>query len=420
MNTKTVSVPQKSMEAILKKINTGTIHEEDGVLFLQFLDDMITFDSWSPASIEKYVTGLTQIFAMVHKLGLQTNNIDAIGAKELIHRIKSHPWSEWTRHTRMVQWQKYCRWLWKNNKDSLPPAFYTAFVNREEKFTYKMRRQRIKKKEILTPEEMLRIVHAEPIPSWRAFFAVTYEGGLRYCEVANLQLKDVVRDPVRGYNLRVRTTKTDAGLRDVPIMEFSLGYLEAWLSQHPARKDPEAYVFLNEQRDFISNFAAGKRLKALVRRVGIEKHITMHCLRHSRATAMGNDPHINEYGMNKLFGWTMASRQASVYIHREGLDPRAQLMKSYGYSTDEAKEQEKHGRACPVCEALNPFAVQTCAACHAPMSSVEFRRMAAERAELEEAYMRMLEERYTDLIARIKAELRAERENSKDIKQSSS
>ncbi|MBW1879851.1 MAG: site-specific integrase [Deltaproteobacteria bacterium] len=132
--------------------------------------------------------------------------------------------------------------------------------------------------EVLTPEDVQRLLAATEAPLYRTLFATAYGGGLRIGEVVALQTVDV--DAGRGL-LHVRRGNGSKP-RSVMLGQRLLECLRAYWRQ---TRPPGPWLFPGRDATGpISVRAVQRRLKRVVRRAGIQRHVTMHTLRHSFAT----------------------------------------------------------------------------------------------------------------------------------------
>jgi site-specific recombinase XerD len=140
---------------------------------------------------------------------------------------------------------------------------------------------------VLAPREVQRLIDAAHTPRDRAFLQVAYGCGLRLSELAHLQVRDI--DSARMV-LHVRHGKGGKD-RLVPLSPRLLGLLRAYWRQYrpgtwlfPGDKPGQPIAAANMQR----------RLRQLVKEVGLTKPCSMHTLRHSYAT------HLLEAGVDLL------------------------------------------------------------------------------------------------------------------------
>lgn len=132
---------------------------------------------------------------------------------------------------------------------------------------------------VLSGTETLRLLEAVETPKYRALIMCAYGGGLRIAEACALRPEDI--DSARML-IHVRDGKR---MRDRYVM-LSERLLEAlrlyWKADRPAR---DGYLFPGAAAGtHISDCAVRSVLKKAAVTAGIEKHVTLHMLRHAFAT----------------------------------------------------------------------------------------------------------------------------------------
>jgi site-specific recombinase XerD len=159
---------------------------------------------------------------------------------------------------------------------------------------------------VLSPDELARFFAAVSSPKHRASLMTAYAAGLRVAEVASLQVSDI--DSQRMV-LRVRQGK---GRKDRYVM-LSPVLLEILRAYWKAAR-PRTWLFPSPCGDGpLTPSAVMKACRRAHRASGLEKHVTVHTLRHSFAT------HLLEAGtdlrtIQVLLGHD-SPRTTAVYTH---------------------------------------------------------------------------------------------------------
>lgn len=144
--------------------------------------------------------------------------------------------------------------------------------------------------EVLTRQEVQRVLDASPTPFWRMFFTTSYATGLRRFEVAALKASDI--DANAGL-VRVRCGK--GGKSRVVMLDptLLLGLREHWRSYglpgpylFPARRPPPEVGWSNHP---VAISTATNRFQDAVAAARIGRKVTLHGLRHSFATHLLED-----------------------------------------------------------------------------------------------------------------------------------
>lgn len=220
----------------------------------------------------------------------------------------------------------------------------------------------LERKRILKPEEIEKLLEVCAHPRDKALFSLFYESGARTSEVGMLRVKDIGRG--KG-TLTIHILHGKGGtVRRVPIIS-SKPYIEDWLSVHPLKKNPGAFVFIALDRirdkEPLSERAMLNMLKKALKRAGINPEgINLHTFRHSSATYWA--PKLSTEAFRKKFGWSPTSRVPARYIHLNYEDVEEEYKRAVGM--EKSKENNFFEfRLCPVCEAQIPMGLKRCKKC---------------------------------------------------------
>ena len=135
-----------------------------------------------------------------------------------------------------------------------------------------------KLREVLTPEEVARLIEAAPGPKYRAALSLAYGAGLRVSEVIGIKVADI--DSERMV-LRIENGK---GGRDrlAKLSPLLLDELRAWWRA----SKPQVYLFPSRMSafDHISARQFTRACQTAATRARLGKRVNPHMLRHSFAT----------------------------------------------------------------------------------------------------------------------------------------
>jgi len=171
---------KRRIEGCLRKIrNNPSIDEESKQKILDFYQECIV-RGYSKARIIKYLVTLERIARDLGKPLIQAKKEDIVN---LIAKIEQRGYSEWTKHDYKVILRIFYKWLRKNDYP-------------EEVSWIKVRDSRNHKlpEEILTQEEVQRMIDAADHIRDKAFISTLYESGCRIGELLCLQIKHVQFD----------------------------------------------------------------------------------------------------------------------------------------------------------------------------------------------------------------------------------
>jgi integrase/recombinase XerD len=167
-------------------------------------------------------------------------------------------------------------------------------------------RTRHKLPNVLSKEEVKKVLSAPMNEKHRAVLSIIYGCGLRRSEVITLEPQDIDRDRML---LSVRQSK---GFKDriVPVSVKLVEMIDSYVSRYR----PVVYLFEGQyQGSRYSAASIEKVFRMSCEKAGIKKNITLHGLRHSYAT------HLLESGtdlryIQELLGHK-SSRTTEIYTH---------------------------------------------------------------------------------------------------------
>lgn len=213
---------------------------------------------------------------------------------------------------------------------------------------YTEKKEELNKNDLISREElneMLSICNTKK----KAMLMVLYEAGLRRKELVNIKYKDVVfeKDLV---NLYVKDSKTKA--RNIPLIE-SIPYLKEYLMMEKFTPDDKLWNY--------KPITINKFLDRLAEKLGWDKKIYPHLLRHSRLTELAATK-LNEPQLRKFAGWSADSDMPKVYFHLDDNDLRNILLaQDKPVKTTEIETFKPI--LCPVCNTKNPAQNAFCFKC---------------------------------------------------------
>jgi integrase/recombinase XerD len=243
------------------------LEEEDNTeLILTFLDRLFA-EGMSKTRIVKYANHLKVISEKMGKSFLDVDDRDITAFLSWLEQ------SDYAPHTKR-DYKTVLKRLFRNlGKEELVENVRQTLKRNKKKLP----------SDILTKDEIIKMIEAADHPRNKAMIAMMYEGGLRIGELANLKIKDVQFDEW-GALVKVRG-KT--GERIVRVVS-SASLISQWLEMHPKRDDMEAPLWVNLSSNYkkvgITYQGIRQNLKRIVEKAGVKKNITPHVFRHSRAT----------------------------------------------------------------------------------------------------------------------------------------
>jgi len=333
-------------EKLTEKRNPISIRNSE--LIRQF-EDYCFSEGLSKGRVAKYVLTMKKIAEWLKKDFDEATREDI---EKLVQKLERSDYSAWTKHDYKVALKRFYRWL-KGTEDDYPTEVKWI------KTTFK-KKDAILPDQLLTEEEVQRLVYAADNPRDKAFIITVYESGSRIGEVGSMHIKDVVFE--ERYTTLMLKGKT--GARRV-IVVASTPYLNMWLQNHPLKDNTEAPLWVNlgtvNRYGEMSYPALAKILRVAAERAKLNKKVTPHKLRHSRATFLASK--VTEAQMNQLFGWKQGSEMPSIYVHLSGRDVDDAILGVYGLKKVSEEKPKLTPRICPRCNCNNTYDAKFCSRC---------------------------------------------------------
>ena len=217
---------------------------------------------------------------------------------------------------------------------------------------------------LLTQEDIKKLEETATNIRDLSLVSVLWESGARVGELGTLQLKNVAFDDM-GCKILI---EGKTGMRSVRLVNSAPKLLE-WINEHPARNNPQSYVWVNLKRRFGLHMKHGNImgiLKRLAKRAKITKPVNPHHFRHSRATYMSQ--FLTEAQLKEYFGWCQESKMAARYVHLSGKQVDDAILRMHGLKKQDQKEDILKQKPCPRCKELNDHNNQYCEKCWLPLT----------------------------------------------------
>ncbi len=273
-----------------------------------------------------------------------------------IFHITGKPMTYETRKDYMRIIKRFFRWLKGKN---------TLLVD-ELKIAKKESDRNLNLGDIITDEEMLKVLQTCQTARDKALFALLHETGARAGELLTMRIKDIIHD---GQLKKVRLNgKT--GERRVIIIT-SVPYLMSYLQNHSRQEDPNTYLWLSDNPRFKGaplHYAGFRKLvKEMFAKAGLaHKRCNPHYFRHSRATI--NARYLKETQMDLFFGWRIGSGQVATYVHASGRDVDDAVLEMHGIKKPEERQMPTKPQSCAICKTENEAIADFCKNCGHPLS----------------------------------------------------
>lgn len=315
-----------ALQAKLKSIKNSTaISSADKALIFAFHDQCYA-DGLSTARVLKYMQKLSGIASLSRDLvGKESiSELDKEDVSRIMQHIECSDMGNDTKLDYKITIRKFMKWLRKTEEY---PEEVRWIKTRKKKNASKL------PEELLTEEEVAKVIATAEYARDKAMISALYESGCRTGELLTLRIKHLQFDE---YGC-VLIINGKTGMRRVRLIATT-PYLIGWINVHPDRDNPDAPLWImirthrTDKRTFVNYACLRALLKRLSRKAGIKKRVHPHIFRHSRATAVAN--HLTEAQMKEYFGWVKDSEMASVYVHLSGRDVDEAVLRMHGLKKD--------------------------------------------------------------------------------------
>ena len=221
-----------------------------------------------------------------------------------------------------------------------------------------------KSEEMITEEEINRLVEACRNLRDKALVTLAYDSGCRIGELLTLRIKDLELDD-RGMMVRV-SGKT--GERTVYVIGDSIAYLREWRKVHPHGSNGDSFLFVDLVTGEPMNYDAARiGISKAVKRAGIKKRVHLHLFRHSYATRYSEV--LSESVLKAQMGWTGSSRMAQKYVHLSAQQQKNAVLTANGYEPEVKTIKQAALITCNRCGEKNPSTSEYCIKCWFPLST---------------------------------------------------
>ena len=334
------------MRSVLNKLkDNNSIPERDKEIILRFKEECFA-NGLSKARAIKYIYHLIKLREW---LGIDFEDATEEDIKSLVITIGKSPYSEYTKLELKISVKRLYKLI--RNSNDYPPEVKWIKPRRPNAERIKL------PEELLTEEDIIKLINAANSQRDRAFVAMLYETGCRIGEILFIRIKHIQFD---NYGAVVMVSgKT--GSRRLRIIT-SVPYLTEWLNHHKSKENPDAYLWISKENKVISYQGIQKMMTNIGRRADIKKRLNPHNFRHSRATYLAN--HLTEAQMKEYFGWVRTSDMAAVYVHLSGRDVDHAILKIHGITNNNDKEESKlKPKICLRCDTNNQATNKFCSRC---------------------------------------------------------
>lgn len=225
----------------------------------------------SPLTSENYARDIRVLLKYLNKDNLE--QVQSQNIRQVIAQLHGKGLSGRSLSRMLSAWRSFYNYLIRDHRFQHNPCTGMRVPKSPQKLP-----------NVLSPDETAQLLafQTDNILTIRdsAMFELFYSSGLRLAELT--QLKPANISFPEG---TIRVTGKGGKTRIVPVGNFAIQALKAWLEQRPQIIKPEVTaLFLSQHGDAISARTISHRLKSRGRLQGIHQNVHPHILRHSFAS----------------------------------------------------------------------------------------------------------------------------------------
>jgi len=365
----------KRIEYFQKKLDGMSVPQENKDQIREFFEYLFA-KGISKSRILIYSNRLVPLAAMFGQLKFKEATQKDM--QRIVSQVERTAWSPMTKEIYRITLKRFYKWLLGNDE------FYPECVRWMKKSG--ALKTKIMPEELLTTEEIHKMIDEAKNPRDKAFIAVLADSGCRVGEIASMKIKHVSFDQ---YGAQVMVCgKT--GQRRIRLIS-SVHFLTQWLENHPFKHNPESSLWprlTTKSRGQPMNYVCIMLLlKKAKKAAGVKKRVNPHSYRHARATELAKMG-LNEPQMEKIMGWEHGSSMPQVYLHMSGNDVDSALLKAYGL---QPKEDQDTRLKCPRCFMLSDIKSTFCKECGMPLTTRAAVDMENNRQKFEDKISKVME-----------------------------
>ena len=213
--------------------------------------------------------------------------------------------------------------------------------------------------DMITREEMERLVDAARNPRDAALVSVAWDSGCRSGEFRDLTVGDV-SDHDHGLQIHVDGKTGERAVTLIP----SAPYLRQWLNFHPGSDDPDAPLWSKlDEPEACSFNNLSKALRRLKRDTEhFDKPVNLTNFRKSRASDLASRG-MSQAHLEDRMGWVRGSDAASRYISVFADAASREFARLEGVDVEEEKDEVEGPQVCPRCDKETPRHENVCVWC---------------------------------------------------------
>lgn len=312
----------KGLDRLIARIKKSTDRNKEIMLKFQ---EYCFAQGLSEGRIKKYLYTLIKLSQFLGKKFEKANKKDIVA---VLAKLEKSDYEEQTKRDFKIALKKLYAWIRNCDPKTYPPE--VSF------FTTALKRNKEKVREVLTEEEIKKMIQSASTVRDKALLNCLWQSGCRVGELLSMKRSDVAFDEYSP----IITLKGKSGVRKVRIMDKE-NFLKSWVDSLPTDQNAIWITNFNRMNGSdktlsMTEAAVNKLLKTVGKKCNIQKNIYPHLIRASRATFLASL--MKEQQIKKMFGWVQSSEMLDVYISQNDVVLDEAILKMNGLL--ENKEEE--------------------------------------------------------------------------------
>ncbi len=342
------------------------ISDHNYQLFKEFITYLQADSDISDIRIYKYQTGFKTLFKKFLDVKLDEAEKDDI--RDVVAKIESSDYSEWTKYDFKVYIKKYYRTIHEHEFDRPDRVRKILDADFLESSGEPDNQTEI---EALSPPEVKDMMEEANLVRDKFLVLFFFETGARIGEILGtednsvepLQIEDLtIHD--KYLEAEIPTLKNDKGSRELTLNQC-VQLLQKWLERHPEGENRQAPLFVNLNKgrgNVMSRRYVAKVFRRLADKAGIDKKVTPHVFRHSAATYYATEKEWGTYRLKHWFGWKEAE-MADKYCKENEERIKRQKLEEEGIEVETSESTALSSKECGKCGETYSTTQRYCGEC---------------------------------------------------------
>jgi integrase/recombinase XerD len=346
----------------------GWITSDDERLLLEFVSWKSVEGNISPGRQKKIVSTLVnwKNFLPVEYSALSMNHLmTGIHKMKTGNSQKGRPFEINTQHDFIRILKMFLYWMIENGYSTLPLHKIKKIQAPKQNY------DTTEPHEILSKEEIEKILNSCLSSRDRCLIGILYETGARVSEVAQLNWKNVLFD---DYGVKVYISDEKTQKKRYSRVTMMTQYIAQWKADYWGPKDSngipdfDAPIFISREGNTLTYMAVYRILERVMKTAGITRKVTPHLFRKSRITHMVAQNY-QESVIKKSMWNNLDTGMFKTYVKLSEKDIDSEFLTKAGLKSKEENDREAlKPFPCLNCHIVNPPTANFCLRCGKPLT----------------------------------------------------